>query len=160
MKKFGVSIYRKEKEAEYKKIFDDCFKKIKEAGGTKDGEHQWPSSLEDGLVLVQITPDAFRGYVHLKKFLSSLAGKLNDGMYDIGVVWGHNDSDSLLWTIDEFNEKQRPYWDKYMIKEAVNLQVRKIEEVLQAEKKGGIVFMGDKETLDLMKIIRRGGGIK
>lgn len=135
MKKFGVLIYRKDKEAEYKKIFDDCYKKIKEAGGTKDGKHQWPSSLEDGIFLVQITPDAFRSYVHLKNFLSLLAGKLNDGMYDIGVVWGHKDSDSFLWTVNEFNEKDRPYWHEYMVKEAVDLQVRKIKEVLQDEKK-------------------------
>lgn len=107
-------MYKKEKEAEYKKIFNDCYKKIKESGGVNDVEHRMQSTLEDGIVLMKITPEAFKTQDWLEDFLLLMADRLNDMTYDIGIVLGHLDKDDFLWTEEEFNQKDNTYWLEFM----------------------------------------------
>ena len=109
-KKFGVIIYKRNRENGFYKIINRGLQKSRiisdsenrTLGHTVDNEKQ-------GYVLYQITAKCFLTYADFDNFLYWVSGEL--GSSGVGMVIGHNDNDGFMW-MDYPGENMQDYYDR------------------------------------------------
>ena len=112
MKKFGLIIFRTDREAEFHKKFNETWDKMRKGSilngrqyvghGAPIGADVKIPNIPAGLQkdrkfrLYQISANCFRTYKDFDTFLIELARVFYD-LDDIALVLGHNDDDGFFW---------------------------------------------------------------
>ena len=99
-KKFGLILYKKENEKEFKKIFNKVWDKTRI---TKKELYLGHLREKQGWVIYQIRANAFLTYRDFDNFLYMLSEDL--GLSGMGMVLGHNDNDGFFW----MDYPEKPY---------------------------------------------------